>query len=343
MTREGTYTRRVAARRSERSIRTVLSTDVVRVAIVVGAVALIVAHGFWPKAFEVDTATVALVVVIVIVALLPLFESASFPGGGGVVLRKQLDELNQAAVTLSEDELARVETEDEPPGDAAVRDAQRLAADEVVAEVLEQAGQSPTLGLMLLSSELERAIHRLLRGSGWGGAQARWTIRAGVARLVELGVIPASATSAVDLFMQVRNAVVHGAAPRGGDDVLRAVDSGLEIYKAVANVPRERHFVLATHVPLFADAEATQPVTEGIGVMLRVVGPGATGGEREQVHPTTRDSFQEGEEVAWVWSFERTWGATWYRHPHTGEIRHGWDSSAEFIGPPIDDSGLDRQ
>ena len=96
---------------------------------------------------------------------------------------------------------------------------------------------------MLLSSELDRAVHHLLMGSGWGAKRRRWPLRDGVARLVELGVIPASATSAADAFTQVRNAVVHGSRARSDDDVLRAIDSGIGIYNAIANVPRERNFV----------------------------------------------------------------------------------------------------
>lgn len=326
---------------ARRRIQDIAFTDAGRALIVVGAVALIVVHGLWPKKFEVDTATVALVLVIVVVVLLPLLESASFPGGGSLVFRKKLDELGKAAEKLAEDEIVQADAaktaEDDDPSDAARRDAQRLAADEVVTEVLELAGRSPKLALMFLSSELDRAIHHLLMGSGWGVGRRRWTLREGVARLVELGVLPASAKAAADLYTQVRNAVVHGAKPRSDDEILRALDSGLEIYNAVANVPRERNFVLATDIPLFADEDATQPIADARGIMLRTVAPGAQRTETRRIFPTTRNHFRVGEEVAWVWGDSWQWGAAWYRDPETGKIQKGWDGSLEFIGTPIDD------
>jgi hypothetical protein len=158
-----------------------------------------------------------------------------------------------------------------------------------------------------------------------------------VARLVELGVIPASATSAADLFRQVRNDVVHGAQPHSGDDILRAIDSGIGIYNAVANVPRERNFVLATDIPLFGDEALTVPITDATGIMLRTVAANSQKTESERIFPTTRDHFRVGEEVSWVWSSSHVWRSAWYRHPKTDAVRKGWDSAAEFIGTPIDD------
>src|ERR1700722_6766952 len=336
VTRIGPYTQQVLG--FPKSVRTGFPTDLFRAFIVIGALVLVVVHGLWPKTFEVDSTTLALVVVIVVVALLPLLESASFPGGGGVVLRKQLDKLNEAAVSLSAEEVAKADTsgpDEETPASAALLDAQRLATDAVVSEVLEEARRSPRLALMLLSAELERAIHHLLMGTGLGETKRRWSIRLGVARLVEVGVIPASAESAVDLFLKVRNAVVHGAATANENDILRAIDSGIEIYSAVAQVPRERNFVLFADIPLFGDEGATAPVPEGAGVMLRTVSPDAERTERERIFPTTRDHFRPGEEVAWVWGSEHMWGPTWYRDPRTNAVHKGWDSSAEFIGPPI--------
>jgi hypothetical protein len=174
-------------------------------------------------------------------------------------------------------------------------------------------------------------------GSGWGIARRSWPLPDGVARLVELGVIPASATAAVDLFTQVRNAVVHGAKPRSGDEILRALDSGIEIYNAIANVPRERNFVLAAGIPLFADEDMTTPIPDAKGIMLRTVAATSQREESERIFPTTRNHFQVGEEVAWVWGHSRSWGPAWYRHPKTGEVLKGWDGAAEFIGTPIDD------
>lgn len=327
----------MAGKPERRSIRPISSTNASRVLIAVAAVALIVVHGVWPEKFTVDSATVGLVVVLMVVVLLPLLESASFPGGGSLVFKKKLDELAGATEALEADEVGDDDDENEDPSALAQRAAQRLEADEVVADVLEEASRSPKLALMRLSAELDRAVHHLLMGSGWGIARRRWPLRDAVARLVELGVIPASAASAADLFTQVRNAVIHGARAHADDDILRAIDSGIGIYNAVANVPRERNFVAATKVPLFHDEGLTDPITDATGIMLRTVAANSRRTESERIYPTTRDHFRIGDEVAWVWDTSHVWGPAWYRHPKTDEVHKGWDSAGEFIGTPIDD------
>lgn len=301
-----------------------------------GIVALISLHGLTPKTFRVDTTTVALVVIAVVVVLTPLLESATLPGGAGLVFRRHLRALAQETVTL-EAEQVRDETPSDGQADEAV--ARRTPGEpdpaDVADRVLAEASHSPKVALMMLSSELDRSVRHLLMGSGWGVQNPVSGLRAGVRRLQEIGVLSPSAASAVDLFTQVRNEVVHGSRRPSEDEILQAIDSGLQIVNAVAAVPRERNFVAATDVELFEDAEGTRPVTDATGLLLRTVGPGPRGQENTRIFPTTYE-HRVGEEVAWVWNMSRTWGPTWYRHPDSGRIEHGWDSSAEFVGPPLD-------
>lgn len=276
----------------------------------------------------------ALVVVIVVVALLPWLESAELPGGGKLKFRQKLDQLDAAVETLTAEAGA---TTEENADDVDVV-ARRRAADDVVAEVLDQAARSPKLGLMLLSSELDRAVHRLLMGTGWGIQRRRWNLRDGVARLVEIGVLPASATHAADLFTQIRNEVVHGAGTRSDDEILRAIDSGIELYNAVANVPRERNFVLYANVPVFSNEDLTVPITDATAVFLRTVAATPQKTETERIFPTTRIDFQVGEEVAWLWDTSKQWNEAWCKHPATAEVIKAWDGALNFIGSPIDES-----
>ncbi|HST55228.1 MAG TPA: hypothetical protein VLJ42_04940 [Solirubrobacteraceae bacterium] len=313
-------------------VASIAANGVVRLLLVALAVALIVVHGIWPVKFEVDSASVALVVVIVVVALFPWLESADLPGGGKLKFRHKLDEFDAAVETLTVEASATV---DGDADDVKVA-ARREAADGVVAEVLDQAAQSPKLAIMLLSSELDRELHRLLMGTGWGVQRRLWNLREGIARLVEVSVIPASATYAADLFTQIRNEVVHGAGSRSDDEILRAIDSGIEMYNAVANVRRERNFVLYVNVPIFSDDALTVPITDGTAVFLRTVAPTAQKTETERIFPTTRTDFKVGEEVAWLWDNSKQWGEAWCKHPATGDIIKPWDGSLNFIGSPID-------
>jgi len=140
---------------------------------------------------------------------------------------------------------------------------------------------------------------------------------------------------AADLFSKVRNAAVHEPKGPSDDEIIRAIDAGLNIYRALAAVPRERNFVKVTNVPLFSDLELVSPVSEGTGLMLCTVAASPREERTERIYPTTRTYFEPGDEVAWGWSDQQQWGPAWYRHPISGEVVKAWDGSLEFIGPPL--------
>jgi hypothetical protein len=302
-------------------------------------VALIVLHGVDSTTFHVDTTTVALAAMIVVLALVPLLESATLPGGGGLVFRKQLNALESAVSELeagSDGSLAEprdASRDGHEHGAAAIPAVQAL--EDVVDQVLREAARSPKIGLMLLSAELERAVRRLLMASGWGAGRPRAALREGVQRLVEIGVLSRSAASTLDLFTQVRAAVVHGSRQPTDDEILRALDSGIQLYSAVAVIPRERHFVWAAGVELFSDEGCTVQTVDATGVILRSVAE-PRNVESKRIFPTTL-SFQTGDEVAWMWNTSKQWGPTWYRSLDTSEPVKAWDGSVEFVGRPLDD------
>ncbi|HEX5927663.1 MAG TPA: hypothetical protein VFY45_27860 [Baekduia sp.] len=274
--------------------------------------------------------------VIVVVALFPWLDSAELPGGTKFKFRHKVDELDDSATQLAADDEARQEATGE---DQAARD-RRVAlqeeAERTVADVLAQAAQSPKVGIMVLSAALERELHRLLMGTGWGVARRMWSLRQGIDRLIEVKALPESAARTAALFSQVRNLAVHGRDV-DDEDVLRAIDSGLELFNAVANAPRERNFIKAFDIPIFTDPALTDRIDDATAVMLRTVAPTPDKTESERIFPTTRTDFVVGQEVAWLWDYSKSWGPAWYRHPDTHEVLEAWGGSVAFIGPPIDD------
>jgi hypothetical protein len=119
-------------------------------------------------------------------------------------------------------------------------------------------------------------------------------------------------------------------------NVLRALDSGLTILRALRAIPHEVHVVYHPGVELFADAELTQQLPNVRGVILESTSPdGAT--THLRIFPTTSRHFQKGKRVAWEWHDATTWGPAWYREPDTGETKQAWHSSAEFIGRHLDE------
>lgn len=321
---------------------------------------LLVLHGLVPRNFLVDGTSLGLLGILVVLILVPLLDSATLPGGGGLAFRKRIEQLERVAGDLEHESgssaplTAAITAEgtvsasltDQPtapkgPGleveSVPVRTLPPTVglSMTIVGQVLEATSRSPKLGLMLLAAELEAATRQLLAGSGWGNTGEYGTLQAGVNHLVDLGVLPKSLPSAVDLFRSVRNEVVHGHQTPKDDAIIRAVDSGLAILAAINAVPRERHVVDAIDVIMFRDADCTTPIDDCRGLRLRNVSP--SGLEvRHQIFPTTRTWYQPGREVTWQWNAERQWGPAWYRD-ESSVIHQGWVGSMEFVGRDLEE------
>lgn len=304
---------------------------------------LIVLHGVWPDGFVVDGVTVGLLSVLVIVVLVPLLKSATFPGGAGVEFRHDLDQLRQQSEQAAVDQSqqlesspsAEVSVDPDAGGDGrvALRTVER-SIDALVEEILSEAARSPRVGLMLLSAELERLVRQLLLSSGWGDRRSATSLRQGVDRLVEVGVLTRSAASALTLFNSVRNEIVHGVRTASDDEVLRAIDAGIPLLRTIAAIPHERHVVVDL-VPIFSDEEGATQIPETHGLVLESRSPGGVATSR-RIFPTTRgrDDYPVGVEVSWEWG-PRQWGKAWYREPATGDLLPAWEGSMEFTGRPL--------
>ena len=55
-----------------------------------------------------------------------------------------------------------------------------------------------------------------------------------------------------------------------------------------------------------------------------------------RIFPTTKKHFKVGERVAWEWSFDESWGQSWYK-AEDGKCKKAWLSSAEFVGRHLQD------
>lgn len=319
-----------------------------RVYLVFVITGLIVAHGFAPDAFAVDGVTVGLLGVLVVVILVPLLSSATLPGGGGLKFREELDTLQIESQRAEKDQLESSTAHSHgtpsvpgyPPGTRSDEDnaasvlRNEDSIDSTVDEILSEAARSPRVGLMLLSAELERAVRRVLLTSGWGDRSTAANLRLGVARLVEVGVLTASAASALTLFSKVRNEIVHGVRAASDEEVLRAVDAAIPLLRAVTAIPNERHTVAFVPVPIYSDPAATAEIPGAKGLILIATSPGTALTSR-QIFPTTQEHYVVGRDVTWEWG-PAQWGKTWYRDPATDEVLQAWSGSMEFIGRHLD-------
>ena len=203
-------------------------------------------------------------------------------------------------------------------------------------DLMNVAAQSPRAALMMLSSRIEKELRDLLLSSGYARGMGNITLHQGIKQLEAKRGLPLHLSSAVELFLNVRNRIVHGHSSTD-NDVFSAIDSGRTILNALRGIPYSIYVVCHPSVPIYADSE-WQNIISGVKAVI-LEATTKSGKTKRKILPTTRTHFKRGMRVAWESSFERTWGEAWYCDPDTEKISKAWVSSAEFIGRDLDDGG----
>ncbi len=197
-------------------------------------------------------------------------------------------------------------------------------------KIIEESVQSPKVALLLLGAEIEKELRHVLLGSGWHGGQEIRGLSQGFDVVNRLEVLPKHVAGSVRLFSEMRNRLIHGGSA-SDDDVLRAIDSGLTILKALRSIPLELHVVHHPGVDLYSDAEGRDVMPGVKGVILESTSPGGAT-KRHAIFPTTRGHFKSGQRVAWEWDLKNKYGPSWYRDPDTAEVKQAFLGSMEFTG-----------
>lgn len=210
------------------------------------------------------------------------------------------------------------------------------AQDDEVAKIIQLAAQSPKAALLVLAADIERELRVLLVNTGWHGGRRIVGLKQGFDMLLrETEALPPHVGGSVRLFADMRSRLVHGASATD-DDVLRALDSGLTILKALRAIPQEHHVVQHANVQVFRDPGLTQPLSDVRAVILESISPGGAT-KRRDVFPTTKQHFQKGKAVAWEWNSGTSFGIAWYRDPDSGQVTQAWGGALEFVGRHLDD------
>lgn len=215
------------------------------------------------------------------------------------------------------------------------KEAQQIDRDE--REVIEAAKVNPELGIIKLSSVLEREI-RILAGSlGQLNEHRRSPATQLFRLLVDKGYLPGHTTKSLQIFWELRNQIVHGHSPKDERNVLKVLDLGLVLLKTIKSIPHEINIVYHPGVDLYSDPECTQMLEDAKGLILETTSPGKVE-ISQRIFPTTKpDYYQRGERVTWEWNLSKVWGPTWYRDPDTNEIRAAWGNAGEFTGRHIEE------
>ena len=164
-------------------------------------------------------------------AMLGRVTHAKLPGVG-VDLDRDLDRLQEATARLSKPQLELRErgVDDEADAESAEN------------RILAEAAQSPPVALLTLSVELDRAIREILARMG------NATLAENAASMVDAaapleGLLPSDTLNALTQFLDVRNRIIHGGAAASPEEILRAIDSGLVVLRAIRAVPLETNCV----------------------------------------------------------------------------------------------------
>lgn len=211
-----------------------------------------------------------------------------------------------------------------------------IQANNTIKTVLEEAARSPKTSLMLLASEIEREARELLASVGRLGSRRYIALAQALTEIGnQFGGLPGHILSTVKLFSEVRNRLIHGQSSNP-EDILRAIDSGITILKALQAYPREINVIYHPGVDVYHDPLCKKLILDVKGVILETESPGGTK-KSFRIFPTTKTHFKKGKRVAWEWSNQMSWGEAWYRDPDTQEIKGAWSSAMEFVGRHLDE------
>jgi hypothetical protein len=250
--------------------------------------------------------------------------------GQEIELGESLDRLGKAAdsVQIEVAALPRATSPEKSREDEAVEQ-------DTVRQIVREAARSPKAALISLAAELERLAREVLATTGHLQGRRIVPIQQAIAELHQAYGLPSHVPSSLKYFWEARNRLIHGG--QGSDeDILRAIDSGISILKALQAMPREINVVHTPSVPLYSDPELTTPINTVHGVILETHSPGGVASSF-RVFPSSHTHFKKGKQVSWEWNMGLVVGSAWYRDPESGTVKQAWVSSAEFVGRHIDD------
>jgi len=206
--------------------------------------------------------------------------------------------------------------------------------DAIVKSIVQQAAVDPKVALMSLGTELEREARRTLAVRGLLFGRPNVSVGEALTDLNRQFGLPPNVVGAVQRFDEVRNKIVHGSASTG-EDALRALDSGIRILHTLNALRKTSNVVLQPGVELFTDPNCTDRILDTEGLIFETTQSDGT--KTWQIVPKTRlNYYKKGEQISWEWGDQRTWPATWYRDPDTGDIRQV-PSFPEFVGRHLGD------
>lgn len=201
-------------------------------------------------------------------------------------------------------------------------------------EILSKSIEDPTIGIIMLSREIEKEIINITASLGLLSKIENKPITYRFQVLVESKYLAESILNSVKIFWDLRSKIVHGKTIEDEKQIIRVLEIGTTLLDTLKNIPRAKYSVYKKDVDLYSDSQCLTKRNDVKGIILETISP-------EGIHisynlrPTTKNFYNEKDLVAWEWSFDNIWNRTFYKDPDTDRIIKAFDSSAEFVGRPI--------
>jgi hypothetical protein len=189
--------------------------------------------------------------------------------------------------------------------------------------------------LVILSGIIEKELKQIMYKSGWFNNVRIGSIKNTINFLVSNNTLPPNILSSVDLFMDIRNKVVHGTESVNNDQIERILEVGLIIINQIRSIPLSDHIIENPKIEIFYDKECKQKNHDAFGVMIKEVNS-ITKSTRIDIYPTT-NIYSKGVSVSWEWNLNVVFRCAYFIHPETKEVLKAWDQSALFIGRNIEE------
>lgn len=246
-------------------------------------------------------------------------------------------ELNESLEKLQKDaQIVEVEVAALPQPSAPQKTEAEVVREQSIAQrIISEAVTSPKAALISLAAELERLAREVLATTGQLRDRRFVPIQQAIAEVHQTYGLAAHVPRSLHHFWDIRNRLIHKGEGTN-EDILRAIDSGLSILRALQALPREVNIVHDPQVPVFSDEALTVPIKEVHGVLLETHSPGGVS-KTFHIYPSSQTHFTKGKQVAWEWNISLIVGPAWYRDTLTGESKTAWSSSAEFVGRHLDE------
>jgi hypothetical protein len=162
--------------------------------------------------------------------------------------------------------------------------AEKLDSD--ISEVLKASEINPEIGILRLSSLLEKEIRVIASSLGDLNADKRISAIRLFQVLIDKRRLPKHTSESLRIFWELRNRV-------------RILDIGLNLLKTIWSIPHDINIVYHPGVELFEDAECNIKRGEVKGLILETTSPDGNK-TFKRIFPTTRlQYYQKGKRVSW--------------------------------------------